>query len=804
MLHFLRKYQTYFFAVIAFFTIVSFSFFGTYNTLPADSIHEQVAFTAIDGKAVKRSSVEELAHFISSDKDDKLLFGGSWNFNFLNDGVVKKDFLETGLAEVLVEAYPEELEKDLHTRAAKERHFNLYTHPQGPFISVETVWSYFAPQMKTFFERLKLASRGTDPEAFSSRVGLFLGERRLPAPLLQRVLTYQQRQYPWITPDPNLNQMDLSLFGYHTLEDWFGPRFLRLVAATIINGSKIAEQKGYRVSKEEAWADLSKNAELSFQENLQNPQLGVANSSEYLSEQLHRLGMDRNKAISVWQQVLLFRRLMLDMGNSVLTDPLAVDQFLAYSNETAEGDLYHLPEAFHLTNYRDLQKFETYLDAIASRDQSLDIPEEFFLSDSSNINKTKSRFPELIQKRYSVKLAQVKKEDLQTKVSIKEMWDWEGNEQNWKMLTKHFPDLGMKQGSNRTQRMAALDSLDSKTRGKVDAFVRSAIVDNHPEWLQQALEKAESKTTVVSVRYAGGRSWIPGWKDDEKLMKLLDNALPGEENAALAQLTGDNNTYFRIIVLDKSPEEIMTYAEANQEGILDDLLDRQLEGHYVRIRGNHQELFKKDDGSWKTFEDVKNQVADIYFQPILEAVAQDYAKFTGKPMKVRTGDLVAPLRLYSYMRSVQDQLKQKPKQASLLVRQEGEYSQDMNPIKNRVSLSDQWKVLKTDFEGSRAGTDKVGTIEINPEELIALSPGEWTPVHTPVNGDLFFFHLERKEKGDDSVAISEKVSQLQALLSDDAQRAYLQRLIRQLKDKNALSLNYLNPVEDTSEADSEL
>ena len=72
-------------------------------------------------------------------------------------------------------------------------------------------------------------------------------------------MRYQEKQYNWLTPNPNLNQTDLSLFGYHTAEDWFGTHFTRLLSEFIINAAILAETQGYEVSKAEALADLVRN-----------------------------------------------------------------------------------------------------------------------------------------------------------------------------------------------------------------------------------------------------------------------------------------------------------------------------------------------------------------------------------------------------------------------------------------------------------------------------------------------------------------------------------------------------------------
>src|ERR1700681_408677 len=121
MLGFFRRHQRYFFLMITIVIVISFSFFGTYSTLNNSSGQDPVAFVAIDGTQVTRSELNQLVMFIGTDSQDKLLFGGIWGPHFLNDGVVKKNYFETGLAELLVAQYPGEVEQDLFSRHEKEK-----------------------------------------------------------------------------------------------------------------------------------------------------------------------------------------------------------------------------------------------------------------------------------------------------------------------------------------------------------------------------------------------------------------------------------------------------------------------------------------------------------------------------------------------------------------------------------------------------------------------------------------------------------------------------------------------------------
>ncbi len=484
MLHFFRTHQKYFFILVTIVIVISFSFFGTYGALDPAGYRDQVAFVAIDGTSVKRSELEEMVTFISTDSEDKLLLGGIWGPNFLNNGVLTKDFLQTGLVSILAQQYRGDLTPDYYSRREREKRYRPYAHPQADFINVDTAWSYFAPAMRTNLEAVVEAQDGLDPAPFDARVNLFVAERKFPQKMLKQVLRFQERQYNWVTPDPQLDYGDLSLFGYHTFEDWFGPRLTNLVAEFIINASKIAEKKGYRVTKEEALADLIRNAELSFQQNSKNPSVGVANSTEYFNEQLRRLNMDVNLATRVWRQVMLFRELFHDVGSAVFVDTFSNQKVNGYLNEQVNGELYQLSPEFRLSQGEDLRKFEAYLSAVAKKDEKnlIAIPKTYL-----KVEEIAKSTPELVQKRYVIEVAQADSKLFEGRVSLKETWNWEADEKNWSSLKQEFPELALKSAKTRDERVAALDNLDERTRSRVDLFARAQIITEHPESTADAL-----------------------------------------------------------------------------------------------------------------------------------------------------------------------------------------------------------------------------------------------------------------------------------------------------------------------------
>lgn len=794
MLEFLRKYQRYFFVVISIVIIISFSFFGTYSSLETEYPHEQVVFTAADGSKIKRQEVDELAIFLSTDMQDKLILGGIWGPNFLNDGVVRKDFLETGMGFILAMNYAEELLKDLKSRTEKERHYSLYSNPKAGFINAESAWAYFAPDMKYNYDLLKTAENPMNAEVLAARISLFLQEKQFSAPLLKQVLHYQEKQYSWIPPDPNLEYADLSLFGYHTLEDWFGPRFVRLVAQFIINSARIAEQKGYKVTKEEVLADLMQHAAVSFQQNINNPYLGVANLQQYFDEQLRRLNIDQSKAIKIWRDVLLFRRLFHDVGSAVVVDPFSIEKIQNYTKLGVIGQLFELPNSLRFDNYRSMQKLETYLNAVAKRGQDqknlLMLPTNFL-----SVDEVSKKFPELIQHRYLLSVAQGNKNTLQTKVGVKETWNWEVEDQNWNLLKKKFPELNGKKDSTREERFAVLEKLNDKTRSPIDAFARAAIVDQHPEWIDQMLENAPVKTGETAIVEKGGKTPFVKASKEKEIIQLLDQAslkgeAPNEAAQKLQKYSPDDAVFYRITVLKRAPNrEIITFTEAEDQGILDALLDKDLEAYYMKIRGANPSQYQNPDGSWKPLADVRDQIAGSYFEKIRNAVEKDYTEAIApqKPPAVFLGDFLASLRLYAYMRHVRDSIAKDLNTAQKWVQMRSEHP--MDELTQRSPLEDQWKLIKTPYQGTRSDLNS----DLNAQEIFAMKEGMWSKVNAPGNGDLNFFHLEKRAENKES---ADKVTQIYQVMSMDTQRMYMQKLLSQLKEKKALSVEYMDKPEE--------
>lgn len=803
MLQFFRKYQRYFFIVVITIIVLSFSFFGTYSTIETVSHTDKTAFVAVDGKDVRISELEAMAQFLSSDATMKKKAGTIWGVNFLNDGVIVNDFLRTGLAAELVAQYSDNLTADLEPRLKREKSATFYVHPAARFITADSVWGYFAPDVKKNLDNLRHSNGAVSPEAFQARAGLYLAEQQFPGSVLAQILHYQEQQYNWLTPDPNLQRLDLSLFGYHTFEDWFGPRFVRLVSEFIINASKIAQAQGYQVSTQEALADLIYQAELNYKELSSQVNLGSATPRQYMNEQLRRMGLDEARAGKIWQQVLLFRRLFEGVGNAIFVDPLTFEQYTGYALETAEGNLYQLPETLRLPDFRALQKFEAYLAAVgdkSSRKSQLDLPSRFL-----SLQEVQKNYPELVQKRYLLDVAEVSKKSLQGNVVVKEMWNWQMADANWEKLKKEFPELAAKKASTAAERFQVLDALDPTTRGRVDEFARSAIVDAHPEWLDKALAGAESRILSIGIRTQGGPLPFLGVEDRKPLISLLDAApLKGSDAAnpnhdgKLQRFSADGRNYYRIDVIERSPNwEIFTFAEANKDDTLNKVLLAMMGPFYEKIRATEPEKYRTSDQSWKPLAEVQDLVAADYFKDVLTAIEKEYRDHLGTgEQSVSLGtNGAAAYRLLSYVRQARSEIQKNPSAAETWIASAKQKTEE-DRLAPAPALADQWKLVESPFTLRRSDDGA----SMGREIIFALKPNQWTEVAGRPNGELWFFQLKALGPAQNSVVAGQEIIKAQSELADEGQRILMHHVLGEIKQKNAITFGYLS--RDESDAPS--
>lgn len=580
MMHFFRKYQRYFFIFLTGMIVISFSFFGTYNALASSEVPDPNVFTDVSGKHIKQSTLSNMIRFLATDSDDKIAKGGIWGPNFLNDGVIKKDFLESGLALMVAEPFMKDLKADIDTRKERQQSFKPYVHPYNKSLSAQSSWNFFAPSIPLYLDSMK--TNLSDQDFLTTQVALYLEQDRFPPEYLKKIVYYQESEMRNLPNDPYLQSKDFSLFGYHSLEDWFGSNFLQLSAQFIINSAAIAKQQGIKVSDDEALAELLYNNEISYRKlkEAKSPYLLVKNSSDYFKEQLRYLGIDQKTALDIWKQVIAFRKLSNHVSESVFVDSVTYSDYQKWAKETVKAEIFELPEYMKLNDVDDLKQFETYVALVMDKGQDPLVLSNQFKS----LEEIKTLAPELLQKRYDVNVAEVLASDIQMKASLKEVWNWQLESGNWPKLLVKFPELGTNYNLSRDEKLVLLDSLMPANRFAIDNFTRSEIVKNHPEWISDALDSAQFKKVSFSIKEKGSDLKKLGLSKPKALQSLLDsyplNDSSDDPQAKLVKeslynYTEDGSKYFRIEVIGRENEYApLTFKDALEDGTLKLLSDK--------------------------------------------------------------------------------------------------------------------------------------------------------------------------------------------------------------------------------------
>lgn len=778
MLAFLRRYQRYFLWVITIMIIISFSFFGTYGVMEQRLPSDPIAFHTVDGEEVRQSQLRAMMTFLSSDAADAMLFSGRGNI--FNDGVLANDFLQAPLGLKLMQAFSADLQPDLKTRLMKEKKARFYQHPEAPFLSSEIVWGYFIPQTTQHLATLRQAENPMSQAALAARIQLYTDQRRFSGQDLKRVLVHQERQYDWIDHDPNLGPADLSMFGYHTLEDWFGPHFIRVVAEFILNTAAIAEKRGVQVTTEEAMADLMQQAEKSYKQLPPKSQT-VGSWQVYFEQQMERLGLNGTQLVDVWRKVLLFRRLFEGVGSALFLDPLSFEDFSRYALTRVETSRYALPKEVWIPSESVLQQFETYLSLVGEPANGLlALPNRW--KDPQTLLK---KYPELVYKSYHVAVSEVSRRQVQAQVGLQEMWDWQTDPNNWSKLTQEFPELALHSANTPEERLNMLDKLPKSSRARIDATTRSMLVALHPEWLERALEQAPVHKKVWMLPFAGKSEHLPELTQPEELIALLDRAPIGGESLlpALARYSPMGDTFYRIRLLEPPSElAIRPFDVAKNTDVLKNALKAQLEAHWLKVRERDPAVFKAN-GAFRPFEEVQGAVAELYFKPLFDALQKAYqaafasAKEPQGSQESPSRNRLAAFRLYPYVQSIAEQLETSSTpegpQERLWVRPEE--SKNQEPSK-RPLVQDQFLLLKQPVQLIRREYK-----ENMPEEaLFGMEPGEWSALFNTPEGALSFYHVLEKGIADPTATILQQMNQVRSALQQEAQGLLMDNLLQNM------------------------
>lgn len=752
MISFFRTHQKIFFIIITAIIIITFSFFGTHSAIEGTAkrhVKDKVVSKTVSGKEIMLSDLESLSYFLLREEEISARLN-------LQSSVLQKDFLENKVIIPLVKNYLDKFALDFQQKMEKIKKFTPYVHPQVDFISAKTAWKQFAPEIKGKLEELQKKDK-FDIEAFSIFSDLYLAQNKFAPETLKRILLYQQAQYQWITPDVSLLNEDMNLFGFKTAIDWFGQDFIDLISQVILHVSSLAQQKGYKISDEEALADLIKHSKENFS------QTKIPDNALF-KYSLDMYGMREKMIVSIWKNILLFRCYMNDCGEGVFVDNLCADEMTAFTKQKAQIDLYKFPKELQIKSFDEFIKLLTYLQAVCPRTTGINLPTKYLPVETIEKN-----YPQLVEKRFEVKVKHLNLNNISLSIGEKKLWGWQTEDENFCLLAKEFPEI--KNGFlEKEKRFSYLESLGPKSRQKIDNFSRKKILLKDPQFIRNELSKAPEVKKSIGIKGVGGKSPFQG-VDVLRLASFLDKEKIQSEDISVKQdsplfcYSDNDEDFYQITLLSQTEgKSIVSFADALQEEILDQLLDKKLEAKYAKLSDKEAFPFKNKEGVKKNLSEVKNQVALLAFKDILNKI--DEKRKTANLSHLNSLDAYPVCYLYFNLLSLKEKLATNSQEDLL-----GLWQADKQKISVTIQSEDEW----------------------TKDVAFSNEPFAWSAVHIDKDNQVFFFQII--EKATDEKATLEDLCKTKKVLSDEAKRVFMEDFIGRLEKDNLIKITVGRTIE---------
>ncbi|SPN73569.1 chlamydial GcvH-like protein upstream region protein [Chlamydia serpentis] len=516
----------------------------------------RIMFTTASGKKYLQKDFLAMKKFLAHEAYP--FTGNPRAWNFINEGLLTDYFLTTRMGEKLflqVYASGEKL-------FSKEKMYQPYRRFDAPFISSEEVWKSSAPQLLEIFKIFQQIENPISKEGFLARVKLFLEERRFPHYVLRQMLEYRRQMFA-LPPDQILSQgKDLRLFGYNTIQDWFGDPYLSAAVEVLIRF--IDEQKKVlpRPSRQEARDDFYDKARSAYSKINKNPEFSIG-FEEFVNSYFQFLEISEFEFLNMYRDILLCKKAILTLRGSIAFDFQPLNKFFIEGQDSIQVEFFKLPKDYCFKTRQELKAFETYLKLVSvPKSDCLDIPQE-----TLPIDKIKSTEPRLVGRRFSIGYQSVALQDLGTKVPMVEVIHWQQNAEHFQEILEKFPD------AETCQSYKDFQQLKPGLRDKISLFTRKEILRAHPERILESLKQLPIENKEILL--AGGMDYtLPGIVDGQQLAQVL------LENEVIGLYSQDLERYYTFVVNHSSEkEEILSYQEVLRRDLASKLVASH--GHLV-------------------------------------------------------------------------------------------------------------------------------------------------------------------------------------------------------------------------------
>ena len=190
-----------------------------------------------------------------------------------------------------------------------------------------------------------------------------------------------------------------------------------------------------------------------------------------------------------------------------------------------------------------------------------------------------------------------------------------------------------------------------------------------------------------------------------------------------------------------------------------------------------------EDGELQSFEMVKSLVGESLFVDIVKVIEKDFkaaSKEEGIEVKF-SGDQAASKRLYYFVRSLKNAIKEDPSLLSTFLQKE-EVKTEEGKLSPRKKIDEQWKLIRTSKEFRRNNSS-----DKEYEEIFSMKEGDWSHSYAPPHGDIHFFQM--KGSADVKVSSVEQVKKGKKNLAKGAKRYLMQGILSRLEDSESIKID---------------
>lgn len=634
MMSHIRRHQRTITILVTACTISTFVFFGSSRAFaPTNAAHEVIAWQV--GKT--QLSVKQLqtrSRFLGSELATSAQSNETW-CSWLNPGFVSQWILSTGLGAQMIDSNPV-FKAALEERKGKELKWQGYRHPYMGHLNYDSVLSQFNPPLAQALKKWRMESE----LSAKAKIDLYQQAKRMPTEFFTTIIRYHEASLSAAQKDPSLDGRSMSLFGYESMQAWFGKEFVDSCVKLISLGAQHARSLGYDVSLAQARHSVHSRIEQVWSGLKEK---GVDLSLPAFKAQMYRsVGMSEQELTEFWQELVLFECFFHHQGSQALTDPLAINHLAAFAGESRQAEVYEIPALYRCSNLEALAKLQVYwhyTTGLALTDPSVPLHKK----STEEISKV---CPELIANRVSLEWRHLTLDDFRLRVGPKKMIVWQAEDDLWAQIS---PQVTQKNITERAERIKLLSLLDRTKREHVDQASLKWILKHNPERCLSLIEEVPAQNDSLVFALASAKQPLEGISNANLLLQYLKSGEP-------KLYTQDEQHYYLFSKAHAATQELIDFQKAQELSILDALLLKKLTAHYETMKSRQSPALYKD-GKLLELSKVRSQILMDLLQPVLVELQRQMANYTQQApkaqiYKVNEANEVASWRYVSMLQNV--------------------------------------------------------------------------------------------------------------------------------------------------------